>query len=267
MANPKAGGKAANRNLPSAYQQILENMRVLEETVLPMVEKLNQTIFNPDWERPDQNKRPSDVIMDIDEDTMKVIGVSVVVAHKDENLRPADYIRDITYELKNVEVIGLKGYDGITLGYATMMTVRMNSAREIPYPTWQCVYGDVAMCPYYRASINDHEWGEWVKVIDLSRMLEKYPEIIKQLSHRQIVDSIDMPGPDEQEPGDYWLETILPDSGFYLLDLTDMSITKVDKDSVEDYKLGDATSGEIDESNSDDYQLSSPGEEPKGEGE
>lgn len=261
MANPKSG--AGNRNLPSAYQQILENMRVLEERVLPIVEKLEQTIFNPDWKDPNKPQRPSDVVMDIDENTMKVIGVSVVVQYKDQDLRPADYIRDITYELKNAEKIGLKGKDGITLDYVTLMTVRMNSAKEIPYPTWQCAFGDQAMTPYFRKSINDHEWGEWVKVIDLPRLLELYPEIIKQLSHRQIIDSMEQPGPDEQEPGDYWLQTIVPDTGYYFLDLTNMSITKVDKDTMADMALTDPVTGVELPSSAVDFIFSLPGEEPE----
>ncbi|MCM1295065.1 MAG: hypothetical protein NC311_05940 [Muribaculaceae bacterium] len=257
MADPKAG----SRNLPSAYQQILANMRVLEDRVLPMVEKLEQTIFNPDWEDPSKPQRPSDVVMDIDENTMKVIGISVVVTNKDKDLRPADYIRDITYELKQVEVLGLTGRDGITLDYITLMTVRMNSAPEVAYPTWQCAFGDKAMAPYFRASVNDHEWGSWVKVIDLPKLLDQYPEIIKQLSHRQIIDSMEQPGPDDQEVGDYWLQTILPDTGYYFQDLTNMSITKVDKEEMANYSFADAETGEEVETNPDDYELGTPGEE------
>lgn len=262
MANPKAGG-SGKRNLPSAYQQILENMRVLDERVLPMVEKLEQTIFNPDWEDPDNPKRPSDVIMDIDENTMKVIGISVVVKDKDTDLRPSDYVRDIVYELKNVAVLGLTGYDGITHNYLTLMTVRMNSAKEVGYPTWQCAIGDVAMTPYFRSSINDHEWGKWVKVIDLPKLLESYPEIVEQLSHRQIVDSVDQPAPDAQEVGDYWLQTILPDTGYYFMDLTTQSITKVDDEEMKNYALGDAFSTDTPtEQNPDDFTLSGAGEGP-----
>lgn len=260
MANTASRSKT--RNLPSAYQQILANMEVLEDRILPIIEKLEQTIFNPDWEDPNKPKIPSDIVMDIDTNTMKVIGISVVVQYKDEELKPSDYIRDITYELKNAEKIGLSGKDGITLDYVTLMTVRMNSAKEVGYPTWQCAIGDQAMMPYFRKAINDHEWGEWVKVIDLPKLLEKYPEIIKMLSYRQIVDSLDQPGPDVQEPGDYWLETIIPDTGYYFLDLTTLEVTKVNDEARSEMVLADADTGVAAPGMETDFVFTLPGKEP-----
>lgn len=252
-----------DRNLPSTYQQVLKNMRDLEDRLLPMAEKLEQTIFNPDWTRPGEgDTKPSDVIMDVDEDTMKVIGVSVVVVNKDTSLKPAEYIRDVTYELKSVEVLGLTGYEGFTLDYCTLMTVRMNSAREIGYPTWQCAFGDVALTPYFRASVNDHVWGKWVRVIDLPRLLESYPTIIQQLSHRQILQSDDQPAPDAQQPGDYWMEVIKPDHGYYFQDLTNSSIMPVTDEEKTNFKFTDVESGEdVEAGENDEYVLGNPGED------
>lgn len=256
--------KTPTRRLDSTYQQVLKNMESLENIVLPMVEKLEQTIFNPSWEDPDApDTRPSDVIMDVDEDTMKVIGVSVVVVNKDDNLRPVDYIRDVTYELKKVDAIGLSGKEEFTLPYCTLMTVRINNAKEVGYPTWQCAFGDVAMMPYFRASINDHAWGGWVKVIDLPQLMESYPEVIEKFSHQQIIQADEQPAPEAQKPGDYWIEPIKPDTGYYFQDLTNSSITQLNPTEMLNYAFSDPgiEAGEGDEANPDDYRLGNPGED------
>lgn len=249
-----ATGPTSERpNLPSTYQQVLENMRYIQEQLLPAIEILNKTVFNPD--KDDGN---NDIVLDPNE-IMKVVGVSVVVEHMDENTPPNGYTRNVTFELKNANVIGLAGRNGISLPFVLVRTIRMRNVPGVEnYPTWQCAYGDIGMTMYFRKSEDDTEWGDWVPVIDLPRMLEENEKLMQQLSHRQFIHSDSEPGPDEQEPGDYWVQSIFPEGWFFQNVLNSTDIKPVNKTTSEKADTGEAVDG----GSMDDYILQDHTQEP-----
>lgn len=238
--------------LPSTFQQVVENMENIKLEILPIIDIIKNTIL-PNWDpnKPLDVDTDNDVVYDPDTGTMRVIGITVIIEHKDEDLPPDQYLRDITWELKNANVIGLAGKPGITLDYVTLRTVKMTRATGINYPAWQCAFGDGTMEMYYRQARPDNTWGDWVRVIDLKRILEQDPEIFKQClldlleiypdifkeylenifnrypdmfteiietaSHRQILESNTQPEEGVQEIGDYWFQPIgtgtTPDPG------------------------------------------------------
>ena len=254
-----ATGPTSERpNLPSTYQQVLENMRYIQEQLLPAIEILNKTVFNPD-----KDDESNDIVLDPNE-IMKVVGVSVVVEHMDENTPPNGYTRNVTFELKNANVIGLAGRNGISLPFVLVRTIRMHNVPGVDnYPTWQCAYGDIGMTMYFRKSGDDTEWGDWVPVIDLPRMLEENEKLMQQLSHRQFIHSDSEPGPDEQEPGDYWVQSIFPEGWFFQNVLNSTDIKPVNKTTSQDYSFVKADTGEaVDGGTMDDYILQDHTQEP-----
>lgn len=253
MEQPRSLGPTTERpQLPSTYQQVIENMRYIQEELLPKIEILNRAVFNPD---PDK-KEQQDVVIDPD-DIMRVVGVTVVTENIYVDTAPSDYTRNVTFELKSAEVVGLKGRNGITLPLVLIRTISMQNVEGVSdYPTWQCAYGDIAMTMYFRKSEDNKQWGDWVPVIDLPRLLEQNDELMKKVSHRQFVHSDTEPGPDEQEPGDYWVQSIFPEGYFFQSIVNSTDIIPVNAASSGDYQFEQVDGGEKAEAgNMSDYEL------------
>jgi len=264
MGQQRSGGPTSERPaLPSTYQQVLENMRYIQEELLPKIEILNNTVFNPD---PDDESGKSDIILDPNE-IMKVVGVSVVVSNMGEDTPPSGYERNVTFELKSTNAIGLNGRKGITLPLVLVRTIRMHDVEGVEgYPTWQCAYGDIAMTMYFRKSEDDVSWGDWVPVVDLPTMLEEHEELMQKLSHRQFVQSDTEPLPDEQEPGDYWVQSIFPEGYFLQNVLNNTDIKPLNPTTAADYTFEKADTGEpVAGGTMDDYTLTDTTEEGGGE--
>lgn len=253
-----SGPTSERPNLPSTFQQVIENMRYIQEELLPKIEILNNTVFNPD-----KDNGKNDIILDPNE-IMKVVGVSVVVENMGENTPPSGYTRNVTFELKSTKAIGLEGRNGISLPFVLVRTIRMHGVPGVEnYPTWQCAYGDIAMTMYFRKSEDDAEWGDWVPVIDLPKLLEENEKLMQQLSHRQFLHSDTEPGPDEQEPGDYWVQSIFPEGYFFQNVLNSTDITPINKASSANYNFTKADTGEeVDGGSMDDYILQDHTQEP-----
>lgn len=237
------------RNLPSTFQQVLENMRNIQDTILPVIELLNKTIFNPDRPGSEGGDFESKDDLVLDEDgRMKVIGITIVRDKQDEDTKPGSYVRNITFELKNARVIGLGGKSGISLDYVMVMTVSLNNDPSIVYPAWQCAYGDRAMTMYYRQAVDDDTWGNWVRVFDLKDVLKENPDIFEELSHRQIIEADSQP--DNQLPGDYWLQPIYPQvpvSSYFLQTIGSeiTEITEINEETRAKFNFTDLSSGVI----------------------
>jgi len=238
---------------PSTYQQVIKNMRNLEERLLPLADLLEKTIFNKDPPKP--NEPVSDVIFNYIDQRMKALGVTMNTDDKDKILRPIDYLRDVTWELKKISVIGLTGKIGFNLSYCTLLTVRVHDPNVVGYPTWQCAYGDVNMELWYRQATDGYTWGKWIKVHDVKRMLNEYPDLIEKLSHRQIIMSDSQPT--DQEEGDFWIETILPSSGYFLVDLSNLLITTLNETEMQNYVLSDVDTNLQNTGPIEDYSLGS----------
>lgn len=230
------------RGLASTYQQVLENMRYIQETILPKIDILNDTVFNPDNTGSGGN---SDLIVDVT-NQMKVIGVTIVRDKMDENTPPSAYSRNVTYELKETAVVDLAGKEGITLDHVLIKTIAVNDADDVDYPAWQTAYGDVEMTTYFRKAESDDTWGDWIKVVDMQEILEKTEILIQQMGHKQFIQSDNQPKDDVQEVGDYWMQPlydgVAPDA-YFLQSVTDSSIiypiTDLSSSSYQFESIGD----------------------------
>lgn len=196
------------RNLPSTYQQVIANMRYIQDEILPKLQILDDAVFNPD------QSNGTDIVIDPD-NILKVVGITVITDNMDQPGRPCDYTRNITYELKAVDAIGLSGKEGIGNSHILVMTVNMSGSTGIDYPIWQCAYGDIDMAMFFHTAKDTETWNDWVEVTNLATMLEKNEELLEKLSHRQFITSDNQPAADAQEEGDYWLQPVFPEGLFF----------------------------------------------------
>ena len=167
---------------PSTYKQVVENMKRLNEIIDNYVSKLVATIFNPTaWA-----DGSTDIKYDPTDDKLKVIGETVLTSNPTANSGPSEYFRNITYELKNSASIGLSDLPGIGT-VVTLMTV------NVPDGTcWQVAYSDDRMTTYFRKANTDMAtWTAWESV-----------------GRKQFVESVNQPGDNEQDIGDYWMKPI-----------------------------------------------------------
>ena len=194
-----------DRNLASTYQQVIENMRYIQDEILPKISILNDTVFNPN-NTPTSGK--NDIVVDPDM-IMRVVGISIITDNQDVNTPPKDYERNLSYEVKKTSAVNLVDKEGITLDHVLIKTIKMGNS-DIEYPAWQTAYGDIAMTMYCRKAIDDNTWEEdWVKVVDLQEMIKNNQEFIDKLTRKQFVASSVEPEPDAQEEGDYWFEPVI----------------------------------------------------------
>lgn len=193
------------RNVPSTYQEVLRHLNLLDKEVMPFIEMLKNALLSAGDELGDSY---SDVVID-GEGNLRAIGTTVMVNHVYDDLRPVDYIRDIIYELKDASVIGLAGKPGVSLRYVTMKTTSVHrKPAEVNYPVWQYAYCDKCGETYYRQAIDEYTWGTWIRTVDLEALLEENQELLKRLSHRQVLESKMLP--EGQDMGDYWFWPIVP---------------------------------------------------------
>ena len=200
----------------SSYQQILKNMRDIQDNIYPVIEKLNETIFGSDPTK-------SDIEFGSD-GSMRVKGTSVVTDFKDDVIPPKGYFRDFTTEIKSTAAAGLDETPGFSGDYCSLFTQSLNDP-DIDFPAWQLAVGDDYGAMYFRTALDDNTWGEWVPVIDLQRILwadenkdtvadllgymlnmEKNADLLEKLTHEQIKTG-HVP-PDHQVENDYWLRPV-----------------------------------------------------------
>lgn len=202
----------------SSYQQILRNMREIQENIYPVIKKLNETIFNPD---------PTKSDISFGEDgTMRVLGTSVVTDYKDDDeMPPCGYVRQFTSELKSTAKVGLNDTPGFSGDYLSLFTQRVSSSG----PAWQLAVGSDYGTMYYRSAIDDTTWGKWTPVVDLGRMIDapENTEVLRALlpklfdlnedmkklfTHKQLFVPEDERSahrpPADQDVGDVWLQPV-----------------------------------------------------------
>lgn len=205
------------QKVPSSYQQIIKNMRDIENNIYPVIEKLNASLFSGDPTK-------SDVVIE-DDGSMRVVGTSVSTENADVDIPPRGYFREFTTEIKKTDVAGLSDTIGFSSDYLTLFTQSTPSSGT-DYPAWQLAIGDEFGTMYFRTSINGNTWGDWKPVVDLNRMLfgvEAKDEVIKallpkllalnpdihaELTHRQLTEAHRQPEPEDQYEGDYWLRPV-----------------------------------------------------------
>lgn len=192
--------------LASTYQQVLENMEALANlgnlSNLPMdleeiantVKKLEETIVNPP-----EGGASSDVITT--EDGSKVLGNHLNTGNAEDDTPLDSYTRGVTFEIKNVSVVGLSGKDGMTDDYCMVMTVKRDSAienepEELNFTPFQMAFSSSGACLYIRHQ-GEAGWGEWKGLSGNGGS----NEIISESQ------------PDNQKAGDYWCQPIVADEG------------------------------------------------------
>lgn len=172
---------------PSTYQQVVENMRRITELVDEYIQKLINTIFNPEA----VENGSTDIWYDEIEKKLKVIGMTIDDDKVDEILSPDGYVRDLSWELKKSNILDLAGEKDIG-EYVTVMTVRLPDG-----PRWQVAYSEDHMTSYFRKGEKKPDgtwaWGPWESV-----------------GRKQFVKSADQPANNLQDVGDYWYTDITP---------------------------------------------------------
>lgn len=156
--------------LASTYQQVLENMEAIaalgDLSNLPMdmkeiaetVKKLQDSMIKP------PEGGTNDVVTT--DDGSKVLGNHLNTGSAEENTDIADYKRGVTFEVKNVKVIGLSKEDGMTGAYCMVMTVNRDTAIEgepesIEFVPFQVAFATEGAFLYIRHTTSDGEWGKW----------------------------------------------------------------------------------------------------------
>lgn len=190
---------------PSTYKQVVINAKKLLElgdlSDLPMdlnaiierVQELEDKIIN----NTDPDTSTGDIINT--DDGIKVIGIHVNTSNTEVNTTIDQYKQGVTFEFKNVEVIGLADIDGtISPGYCFLMTVKNDTSLEgepeIDTTPFQIAYGNDSkkFVQYKRVATNDTTWGEWIS-----------------LSGSGNGDWIQSPTmPEDQDEGGYWCEML-----------------------------------------------------------
>ena len=167
---------------PSTFKQVVDNMRRIAYIVDNYVQKLIDTIFNPDaW-----ISGETDLKFDEETEKLKVIGNTILTDNIDTNGKPSDYVRNLTWEIKSAEAIGLSGMPHVGQ-YMTVMTVRTPDMM-----TWQVAYSDDRMTTYFRnADLTNDVWNAWESV-----------------GRKQFVESETQPADNEQDVGDYWYQPV-----------------------------------------------------------
>lgn len=130
----------------------------------------------------------------------KVIGVHVNTTNSEENTLIENYNQGVTFEIKNTQVIGIKGRTGFTGDYCALQTIKQDSSIEgesetpINFTAFQIAYGTDGLYMCRRDALADGSWGEWSEISGATG------------SGGQIVDSETQP--EDQNEGDYWMQHI-----------------------------------------------------------
>lgn len=156
--------------------------------ILDRVDEIEGTITEPTG--------PKDVVTTTNGN--KVLGVHVNVKNSEVNNLIADYQQGVTWEFKNIKVIGADGLEGMSGTHCTVMTVKQDSLLEgetaVDARPSQVAYSTEGMFFYRRYSNADGTWGPWEE------------QDLGDDFHFQIVESYTTP--EGQLPGEYWMQPI-----------------------------------------------------------
>ena len=121
---------------PSTYKQVVKNAQALANLgdlsdvpydinqLYEYVNKLKEMILDAPSTGGD-----GDVTVDT-EGNMKVIGIHVNTSNSETNNLIADYNQGITFEIKNTQVIGIRGSEGFTGNYCLVQTAKQDTSLE-----------------------------------------------------------------------------------------------------------------------------------------
>ena len=190
---------------PSTYKQVVKNAQALANLgdlsdvpydinqLYEYVNKLKEMILDAPSTGGD-----GDVTVDT-EGNMKVIGIHVNTSNSETNNLIADYNQGITFEIKNTQVIGIRGSEGFTGNYCLVQTAKQDASLEGEpntidgFTAFQIAYGTDGLYMCRRDAQPDGQWGEW-------------SEISVARGGGQIIQADVQP--EDQEEGDYWMQPI-----------------------------------------------------------
>lgn len=179
-----------------------ESLLELALIVKQLQEQMDHLLQITDPSNPGDN---GDII--ITDDGIKVIGIHINTSNSNENTPPNGYKQGITYEIKNTEVIGLKGQQGVTKDYCLVMTAVQDSRIEgveetiEGFTAFQLAYGTDGLILYKRDATSDmSSWGQWVSLSGGSGG-EATKQFIQTENNQQPEEGV-------QVTGDYWMETL-----------------------------------------------------------
>lgn len=190
---------------PSTYKQVVKNAQALANLgdlsdvpydinqLYEYVNQLKEMILDAPSTGGD-----GDVTVDT-EGNMKVIGIHVNTSNSETNNLIADYNQGITFEIKNTQVIGIRGSEGFTGNYCLVQTAKQDTSLEGEpntidgFTAFQIAYGTDGLYMCRRDAQPNGQWGEW-------------SEISGARGGGQIIQADVQP--EDQEEGDYWMQPI-----------------------------------------------------------
>ena len=190
---------------PSTYKQVVKNAQALANLgdlsdvpydinqLYEYVNQLKEMILDAPSTGGD-----GDVTVDT-EGNMKVIGIHVNTSNSEVNNLIADYNQGITFEIKNTQVIGIRGSEGFSGNYCLVQTAKQDASLEGEpntidgFTAFQIAYGTDGLYMCRRDAQPDGRWGEW-------------SEISGARGGGQIIQADVQP--EDQEEGDYWMQPI-----------------------------------------------------------
>lgn len=189
-------------------KDISEKLGKIEETIKEhevndlkeLLEKIFNNIGKVETDLSDVTNKLNQLIKKLEAETGTITNIVVNV---DKDTQPIEYKYDYTFEIKRVDVIGLTGKRGFkNLTHCLVQTVKMIKKNE-----------DAKFIPYQIATGTDGGMKQYIRMAKPSggegSMLiwDKWKEL-RYGTHFGVYDS--EPAPDEQAPGDFWLQPITP---------------------------------------------------------
>ena len=201
----------------STYKQVVENMNKIADfdQLLVFIGDLTDFPFDSFNELAQIVKELQDKLINITEpgengdvvnteNGFKVIGIHVNTSNSETNTLPNEYKQGITFEIKNTDVIGLKGKAGVSENYCLIMTAVQDSKLENEtvidgFTAFQFAYGTDGLVLYKRTATDDMSaWEEWTG------------QELGGEARQQFIQTEDntQPGEHVQLAGEYWMETL-----------------------------------------------------------
>lgn len=192
---------------PSTYKQVVKNAQALANlgdlTDVPYdinqlykyVDQLVDMILNAP-----STGDGGDITVDTD-GNLKVIGIHVNTSNSEVNNLIADYNQGITFEIKNTQVIGIRGAEGFSGNYCLVQTAKKDSPLKGEpttidgFTAFQIAYGTDGLYMCRRDALPDGQWGEWSEISGASGGGGQFVQADVQ--------------PEDQEEGDYWMQPII----------------------------------------------------------
>ena len=191
---------------PSTYKQVVKNAQALANlgdlTDVPYdinqlyeyVNQLKDMILDASSSGGD-----GDIAVDT-EGNIKVLGVHVNTSNSEVNTLVADYHQGITFEIKNTQVIGIRGSEGFSGNYCLVQTAKQDTPLEGEpnkiegFTPFQIAYGTDGLYMCRRDALPNGQWGEWSEISGASGGGGQFVQANVQ--------------PEDQEEGDYWMQPI-----------------------------------------------------------